>query len=221
MKYNYLIIAFILSFITTTSKAQDFNRIYFEVDAVSKISVGETKRDQINYEQNFSIDVPRISIHENPVYGLNFSFNYKLNSNFSAGLGSGINFLFEERPDFQNEFHNKIMLPVFARLRYQTDLNTQLFFLSDLNAGYQFVDFKYGNTENGYLFQESGGLLLNLDLGLGLEISKFTPILKVGYELNQINHKDSLGWITNYDYDDMVEYSTYYHLLKISLSLKF
>ncbi len=221
MKYNYLIIAFIFSLLTITSKAQDLERVYFEVDAVSKISIGETKRDQINYEQNFSIDVPRISTHENPIYGLNFSFNYKLNSHFTAGLGSGINFVFEERPDFQNEYHNKILLPFFARLRYQTDLNTNLIFLSDLNAGYQYIDFRHGNTESGYLFQESGGLLINLDLGLGLNISKFTPIFKVGYELNQTNHKDSLGWITNYNYDDMVEYATYYHLLKFSLSLNF
>ena len=102
MKYNYLIIAFIFSLLTITSKAQDLERVYFEVDAVSKISIGEKKRDQINYEQNFSIDVPRISTHENPIYGLNFSFNYKLNSHFTAGLGSCINLVFEERTDFQN-----------------------------------------------------------------------------------------------------------------------
>ena len=220
MKFNYFIFTLLILFITNTSKAQDLDRIYFEVDAVSKISVGETKRDQINYEPNFSIDIPRISTHENPIYGLNFSFNYQLNPNFAAGLGSGVNFVFEERPDLENEFHNKILIPFFARLRYQTDLNTNLFFLSDLNAGYQYLNFKHGNTENGYLFEESGGLLLNVDLGLGLKIAKFTPLLKVGYELNQFNNKNSLGWIPEYNYEDMIDYETYYHLLKISLSLR-
>ena len=105
-------------------------------------------------------------------------------------------------------------------MRYQTDLNTKFVFISDLNAGYQYVNFKHGNTQNGYLFQESGGLLLNVDLGLGLKMTKFTPILKVGYELNQFNNKNSLGWISEYNYEDIIDYKTYYHLLKISLSLR-
>ena len=220
MKYNYLLLALIFSFLTTSTSAQDFGRIFFEAEAVSKISIGEAKREQLNYEQNFSLDVPRISTFEDPVYGLNFSLHYKLNPHFSAGLGSGINFVFEERPDFQDEYHNKILLPFFARLRYQTDINSRLLFLSDLNAGYQYLDFRHGSTENGYLFQESGGLLLNLDLGIGLNLARFTPIFKLGYELNQTSHTDSLRWNTDYSYSDKVEYTTYYHFLKFSLSLK-
>ncbi len=219
MNYNYLIVALLLSFLTIESTAQDLEKVFFEVDAVTKISIGETKRENISYQTIFSIDVPRISHHENPIYGLNFSFNYRLNKNISAGIGSGVNFVFEQRPDFQNEYHNKIMLPFFVRLRYQTEISNNLSFLTDLNTGYQYIDFKHGHTEKGYLFQESGGLLLNLDVGLGLHVSKFTPIIKVGYELNQHNHQNSLGWITNYSYDDIIEYTNYYHLLKFSLSL--
>lgn len=220
MKSTYLIFTLLILLITNTSKAQDLNKINIEIDAVSKISVGETKRDQINYQSNFSLDIPRISTYENPIYGLNFSFNYQLNKNFAAGLGSGVNSTFEERPDFENEYHNKILIPFFARFRYQTNLNTNLIFLSDVNAGYQYLDFKHGHTEHGYLFEESGGLLLNVDLGLGLKIGKFTPVLKAGYELNQFNHKNSLGWMPDYNYDDMIDYKTYYHLVKISLSLR-
>ncbi|MDT0689160.1 hypothetical protein RM549_05150 [Salegentibacter sp. F188] len=220
MKFNYIIFTFLFLFITNTSKAQDLNKIFLEAEAVTKYSVGETKRDVIYYEPSFTIDVPQISTHKNPIYGLNISLNYQLNSNFSAGFGSGLNFVFEQRPDFANEYHTKIMAPFFARFRYQTDLSTNLIFISDINAGYQYVDFKHGNTENGFLFQESGGLLLNLDLGLGLKIAKFTPLLKAGYELNQSNHENSLGWIAGYNYEDKIEYRTYYHLLKLSLSLR-
>lgn len=220
MKFNYLIFTLIFLFITNTSKAQDLDRIFFEIDAVTKVSIGQEKRDLIYYEPNHTVDVPKISTHEYFINGLNFSFSYKLNKNFSAGLGSGLNFVFEERPGLRNEYHYKIMLPFFARFRYQTNLNNNFLFLSDLNAGYQSNHFKYGNTENGYLFIERGGLLLNFDLGLGMEISKFTPILKVGYELNQLNNENSLGQLPQYNYEDKIRFTTYYHLLKVSFSLK-
>ncbi|MDT0645435.1 hypothetical protein RM545_01930 [Zunongwangia sp. F260] len=220
MRFNYIIFILLFLFITNTSTAQDLNKIFLEAEAVTKYSVGETKRDIIYYETNFTIDVPQISSHENPIYGLNISLSYQLSSNFSAGFGSGLNFVFERRPDFLNEYHTKIMAPFFGRFRFQTSVSPSLIFISDINAGYQYLDFKHGNTPNGFLFQESGGLLLNLDLGLGLKIAKFTPLLKAGYELNQFNHENSLGWIAGYNYEDKIEYTTYYHLLKLSLSLR-
>jgi hypothetical protein len=186
---------------------------------VSKISIGETSRTRIDFPPNFSVNVPRVSNHENPIYGLNVSLNYRLNTNFSAGMGTGVNFVFERHPDARNAFHHKVMLPFFGRLRYHKDINSNWLFLSDLNAGYQYIDFRHGYAENTYLFREKGGLLLNLDLGLGMKIHKFTPIFKVGYELNQSTLINRLDWLTDNPPVDQIEYHTYYHLLKFSLSL--
>ena len=218
MKYTYLFLIPLFIIITNSSTAQNLNRIYFEADAVTKISVGETSRARIDYPPNFSVNVPRVSNHENPIYGLNVSLNYRLNSNFSAGMGTGVNFVFERRPDARNAFHDKVMIPFFGRLRYHKDINPKWLILSDLNAGYQYIDFRHGYTDTGYLYREKGGLLLNLDFGLGLKIHKFTPIFKIGYELNQSSHINKVDWITTTSVDQ-IDYKTYYHLLKFSLSL--
>lgn len=63
---------------------------------------------------------------------------------------------------------------------------------------------------------------MNFNIGVGKKIDRFTPILKIGYELNQFTHENSLGWIgnSNLDYQDKIKYKTYYHLVKISLSIK-
>lgn len=217
------IFLFSITFILSNSlNGQILDKIYLEGDAVTKFSVGKESREIIRYRENLTVNVPKNSRFDNPVYGINLSLNYKLNNTFSTGIGSGINVVEQqEHPVIGNEYYTKVLLPFFLRFRYQKDISENWKFISDLNAGYQYTDFRYGNSEEGFDFQEKGGLLANLDLGIGRNIGKYTSFIKLGYELNQFNHEDSLGWIDNtLDFNDKVEYKTYFHLLKLSLTIQ-
>ena len=219
MVKKYLFIAVLLiSFIST---AQDINKIYLEADFNTKISIGETSREIVMYD-NISVDVPKVSHFNNAVYGITLSMNYQLLKNFAAGVGSGVNFaLYDNHPVLANEYQHRIFIPFFLRLRGQKLLGSKSFILSDLNAGYNYANSSFGNSQNGYHFKERGGYLLNLNLGIGTKIYRFTPIFKVGYELNQFSHENSLEWIgSGMSYDDKVKFKTYYHLLTFSLSMK-
>jgi len=95
--------------------------------------------------------------------------------------------------------------------------------LSDVKMGYQLSDYRYENTKYGFNFKESGGLLLGFDVGLGRNLVRYTPIIKIGYELIQFSHEDSLlGWVksSGLSYFDKIYYKAYYNLLKVSLSVK-
>lgn len=208
--------------LSNSLSGQILDQIYLEADAVTKFSVGKESRETIRYRENLSVNVPKNSRFDNIVYGINMSLNYKLNDPFSIGIGSGINVVeAEKHPVIGYEHYTKVLLPFFFRFRYQTDISEKWKFLSDLNAGYQYTDFRYGNTEEGFDFQEKGGLLANIDLGIGRNYGKYTSFFKLGYELNQFQHEDSLRWIDNaLDYNDKVEYKTYFHFIKLSLTIQ-
>ena len=217
---NFILLLFL--FIFSTSVNAQFERIFIEGDAVTKFAVGKEKRENIQYRENINVNVPKVSKFDNPILGLNFSINYKLNKDFSAGIGSGINVIQEERnPVFSEEYDDNILFPVFLKFRYQKIFSEKWLFLTDLNGGYQFSNHEYAYTPDGFNFKETGGFLGNIDLGIGLNLGKYTPIIKLGYEINQFKHENSLGWIDDsLDHQDKVEYSTYYNLIKFSLSLK-
>ncbi len=212
----------ITCFFTNSINGQIFDKISLEGDAVTKFSIGNESREVIQYRDNLSVNVPKNSKFDNLVYGINLSLNYKLNNSFSTGIGSGINVVeAESHPVIGSEYYSKVLLPFYLRFRYQMDIAENWKILSDLNAGYQYTDFRYGNSEEGFDFQEKGGLLANVDLGIGRTIGKYTSFFKLGYEINQFQHEDSLGWLNDtLDYDDKVEYKTYYHLLKLSLTIQ-
>lgn len=216
------IILFILIVCSPSLNAQIFDKIFIEGDAVTKFSVGKETRDSFKYRDNITIDVPNKSKFDSPVVGLNFSLNYKFNEKFSTGLGSGINIIKNQKhPIVSNEYYDKILFPLFVKFRYQKQFFENWVFLIDLNGGYQLSDFRYGNSNEGFDFQMKGGFLANIDLGIGKDLGKYTPILKLGYEINQFRHEDSLGWIDDsLQYNDKIEYKTYYHLIKLSLSIQ-
>jgi len=209
--------------ISLVLSAQESNKFYIETGFLTKISVGKPTRNTINYKPGVNANVPEISKFRNPVFGVGFNVNYNFNDHFSSGVGVNINIeKFENHPVIAYEYYDKVLIPLYLRIRYQNEIKTNWFLLSDLYFGYQFSDFKYWNTVNGFYFQESGGLLLGFDIGFGGKLGRYKPIFKIGYELNQFSHEDSLGWIGAPDlsYFDKVYYKTYYHLAKISLSLK-
>jgi hypothetical protein len=213
---------FSITFILSNSlSSQVLDRIYIEGDAVTKFSIGKESRQIIHYRENSSLNLPKNSRFNNSVYGINLSLNYKLNSIFSLGIGSGINVVeTEKHPLLGGEYYSKVLLPFFLRFRYQKNISEKWKILSDLNVGYQFTNFRYGNSEEGFDFQEEGGVLANIDLGIGKNIGKYTAFFKLGYELNQFQNKVSLRSIDNtIENNEKVEYKTYFHLVKLSLTI--
>lgn len=202
--------------------AQELNKFFIETELKAKFSVGETTSRTINIKPGFDVGVPKLSKHRNPVYGIGFNLNYNLNKHFSTGVGLGINISkFEHHPLVADEYYDKVMIPMYLRIRYQNQFCDNWFFLSDLNGGYQYVDHRFGYSGIGYDYSESGGLLIGFDIGIGKDLGKYTPIFKLGYELNQFSNEASLGWSDpDFNYDDKVYFNTYYHLIKCSLSLK-
>lgn len=221
MKKYFLLILFCS--LCLTSSAQILDDIFFETSFVTKFSVGEETRKNISYQPGINTNVPKISKFDNRIHGLNLTANYALDDVFSMGIGAGVSFAkMESHPIVSNEYLDKVFIPVFLRFRYQKYYSGNWTFLSEVNGGYQFYKFVYGYSGQGFDFKETGGLLLNFNIGVGKKIDRFTPILKIGYELNQFTHENSLGWIgnSNLDYQDKIKYKTYYHLVKISLSIK-
>lgn len=212
----------LLCILSLNGFTQNLDKIYFEVDFNTKISIGEPTRRTINYASGVTANVPKKSTFDSPVYGINLSVNYKINNNISLGFGSGLNFVKNEtHPVITNEYLDKTFIPLYAKFTYQFDLDNNWDLSPTLNLGYQHYDFNYGNTKDGFTFREKGGLLTNLDIGIGKKIGKYKPIFKVGYELNSFHHKNRLK--LTYDklnYNEKVNFTTYYHLIKLSLSIR-
>lgn len=193
------------------------------MDYVTKFSVGNETREDIVYQPGVSANVPKNSKFSTPVQGLNFTLNYSFTEALSAGVGSGFNFVqLERHPVAGGECMDKTFIPVYSRFSHNWNFNSGILFLSNINAGYQFYNFRFSNSENGFRYKDTGGLLLNFNIGVGKTIGKFTPFLKVGYEFNQFSHEMSLDWIgdPSLTYEDKIKYKTNYHLINLSLSLR-
>ena len=214
----------ILIVFSTTVKAQVRDKIFLEGEAVTKFSVGKETRNVLKYQENVTMHVPRRQRYDGPVLGINASINYRLINLLSVGIGGGINVVQDIHPFTAHQYRDRVMFPLFLKLGYENKISQNWTFLTDLNAGVQLHYYGYGySLENdGYDFQERGGLLANIDLGIGRDIGKYTAFLKLGYEINEFRHEDSLGWLNFQDlsYEDKIEYKTYYQLLKVSFSIR-
>ncbi len=217
---NKSVLLLFLCLASNSLEAQILDKLYLEGDAVKKFSVGKETRDNFEYH-NINFDVPKSTKFDSPVFGLNLSVNYQLSKSFVVGIGSGINVVHKDKhPVLPNEYYDKIMLPLFGKLRYQNQFSGNWLFITDLNAGHQLSQFLYGYSNDEYNFEEKGGLIANLDLGIGKTIGRYTPILKLGYEINYFKRITSLGWIDESLTDnDKIEYKIYYDLIKLSLSI--
>lgn len=208
----------------TSSYGQILKKINFEAEFVKKISIGKTTRKNINYEPSISANVPENAEFNNPVNGINFSVNYLINTNFSIGVASGINTVkYENNPLTSGEYYDKVMFPLFGQIKYQKIFTNNWSVFSDLKGGYQFYKSYFGNTENGFFYKEKGGLLLGIDIGFAKKINKFTPQIKIGYELNKFSNESSLGNgnnVNGLNFNDKISFDTYYNLLTFSIGLK-
>lgn len=217
------ILPILMCFLSLSTSAQFLDKIYLEPEYVIKFSVGEATNRSFVYNNTLQVNVPERSRFNYPVQGLNLTIGYALSDRFSVGVGSGIHVAkFENHPLIGSEYFDSVFLPLYLRLRYQKDFSNQWMLLTDLDGGYQFYHVLWGNREEGFLFEGQGGLLLNLNVGIGKEINRFTPILKIGYELNQFSNEASLGMFPSLelDYNDKVFYKSYYHLIRVSLSIQ-
>ena len=220
---KFLFVVFILSSFSVTINAQDFEKFSLEPDFHIKFSLGEQTRKTINYQPGITFNVPEQENYLSPVYGIGFKLNYSLNQKFSMGVGSGIDIVkFDMHPIISDEYYDRIMLPLLLKVRYQSALTGNWLLLSEVSTGYQFFDFRYGNTQEGFLYQESGGFIFGFDVGIGKKVGKYLPIFKVGYEFNQFASEFSLGTFPGFDldYQDKVFYKSRYHLIETSLSIK-
>ncbi|MDT0678275.1 hypothetical protein [Autumnicola musiva] len=222
LNYNYSLLL-ILCIFSSSLNAQFLENIYLEGEAVTKYSIGKESRRIIQYRENVSVDVPKNSRFDSPVYGINFSLNYRFNNSLSAGVGSGINFVKDQsHPYLAYEYYDKLMVPMILKVNYNMGISENWKILSELNGGIQLNEFAYGNSRQGFYIKEHGGLLAGVKAGIGRKVGKYTAILKFGYEWNQLTHEDSLGWYDNneFDYSDIIEYETNYHLLNVSLAIR-
>lgn len=222
MKKIYSLLIFMT--LGASTYAQILEKISFEFEYIKKISVGEPTRKNINYKPSVSVNVPENAEFNNPVDGINFSINYLMNNSFSMGIASGINIVkYENNPLTSGEYYDKVMFPLFGQIKFQKLFTNNWSVFSDLKGGYQFYKSYFGNTKNGFFYKEKGGLLLGIDIGLTKKIKKFTPQIKIGYELNKFSNESSLGNgnnVSGLNYDDKISFDTYYNLLTFSIGLK-
>ncbi|MDT0644709.1 hypothetical protein RM553_17850 [Zunongwangia sp. F363] len=221
-KRNYFLLL-ILCIFSSSLNAQFLEKIYLEGEAVTKYSIGKESRRSIQYQDNITVNVPENSRFDAPVYGIGFSLNYRFNHSFSAGVGSGINFVKDQgHPYMANENYDKLMIPMIIKLNYDLDISENWKIVSELNGGIQLNEAAYGNSPQGFYFKEHGGMLAGVKAGIGRKVGKYAAVLKIGYEWNQLTNENSLGWY-NYDgltYNDIIEYKTNYHLLNVSLAVR-
>lgn len=224
MKKVLITQAILLFMCNTILPAQNPSKIQIDVEAPIKFSVGYKTQQQFNYKDLVTITTPKFDIYRNPVFGLNLSVLYRLNESFKIGIGSGINAeFFDDYPFIDNEYYNRLMIPVFGKLRYERKYNEKINVLSDLDFGYQVFDNRMLNDSNGFYFLDKGGFLSGIDLGAEYMIANYKLYLKAGYEINQYNHTMRLDWSSvsylNLTPDDKISYRSYFHVFKLTFGI--
>jgi len=100
--------------------------------------------------------------------GFNFINGYRINPNFSAGIGVGVNYYLDDKSYF---------IPVFADLRAHYDIGHISPFVS-FDIGYSF------DASNSF---KGMGILINPSTGVGFKISESNEILVgIGYQMQGI-----------------------------------
>jgi len=220
---NYkLILTILLSLQIFSLSSQNANSFFITADVQTKFSIGTPTRDIIEYSPDIIVNVPKVSLFRNPVYGINLSMNYILDRSFSVGIGAGLNVAKHEyNPVNFDEYYDKVMIPIYLRFNYEYNLQKEWMILSNINLGYQFSDQNFNNTENGFILQQKGGVIAGIDIGAGKKVNRFSPYMKLGYEFNYFNNEHSVVEMGFEDavYSDKISYRRYYHSLKLSLGI--
>ena len=202
--------------------AQNQSKIQIDVEAPLKFSVGYKTQQQFDYKGLATITAPQFNTYRNPVFGFNLSALYRLSESFKIGIGSGINGeFFDESAFVANEYYNRLMVPVYGKLRYQSTIKEKIIVLSDINFGYQIFDNRMLNDSNGYYFIDKGGLMSGVDVGAGYIIANYKLYLKLGYEINQYNHTMRLDWgsLPYLTSADKINYKSYFHIFIFTIGI--
>ena len=222
---KYIIFAVIIIAFNSIIVAQDKGKVQFGVEVPVKISIGKDTRQIFNYKGIETLNYPYYTSYRNPVYGINLGVMYGLSKSFKIGVSAGLNGeYFETNPIFINEYYNMMMIPVYGKIRYEKNLKGKITLMADLNAGYQFFDNRFENDTSGFYFTDTGGFLGGIDLGAAYRTSKYMFSLKLGYEMNIYSHAYRLDWgvhPANITQNDIVNFYTFYRLLKVTVGINF
>jgi hypothetical protein len=221
-KLSFFVTLICVLFCSFLGSAQTARKYSFTTAFSSKFSIGEEVRSTILYEPGFTINYPKVSTYDNPVYCLEFGPNYDVSKLFNVGFATGIAVAQNVgNPLTSNQYFNRVMFPLSIHVGYLADLGPQVRLIPKYKVGYQFLSSQFGYTDEGFLYEQSGGLMMALGVELSRRIGDYWPSINIGYELNVIQSDVSLGWIDGYDYNDKYQFSTSYHLFNIGIGLKY
>lgn len=223
MKKAFILYFFLFGLI---SFGQSTSKLSVETEYQFKFSVGNPSTQSFSLIRNLDVELPYISTYGYPVNQLNLTFNYAFAKRFSAGLGFGFGFVkFEPVPLNPNSYYDKLLVPMYARVRYNVPLKNNWFVLAEADGGYQYSSNRWDYIDDVHDFrtQENGGAMFGASIGLGIQTKKYQPIIKIGYEFNQFKrqyvYKFTDNWLpTEYQ---IVNIYTYYNLLKLGVSIGF
>lgn len=139
----------------------------------------------------------------------------------NIGIASGINVL--KHHYYGEAITDKVGIPLYFTLGNKIPLKRDWHLLTDMNIGYQFIDIyqNYSYQDKVWQYQQSGGILAGVDIGVVKSTKKYSPSIKLGYEFNKFKNIEHLGVeIENRPLEKVVYYS-YCHLLKIGVAINF
>jgi len=218
--------AFLVLFLVAIGARAQEARFFIETDYQLKFSVGKASTQSFSLIRNLDVDLPYVSRYGYPVNALNVTFNYSIFKNVSAGLGFGFSFVkFEPVPLSSSSYYDKLMAPLYLRLRYTLPLKNNFFVLAEVDGGYQYSSNRWEFIEDAGDFKtkENGGAMFGASFGFGIKTKKYQPLLKVGYEFTQFNRQYIYTFTNNWlpTVYQSVNINTYYNLIKLSLAIKF
>lgn len=203
-----------------SSFAQSSDKWFFETEFITKFSFGQEVREDFQYEPGFMINYPSTSTFEQPQFTLLCTPGLNLSNHLAAGISTGIGIqLYEPSPLSASAYAHRIMFPLYGRIAYSVYTKSWAI-IPEGKLGYQFSNTGFGWTDEGFLYEVTGGFLAGLGLRFAKNISKYTLSLSMGYELNQYKSNVSLGWVPGYDYTDQYTFNTNYHFLWVGAGIK-
>lgn len=184
----------LLSFVIASHPgyAQHSDKLSLDIAFTSKISLGKPTRNVIQYDPATTVNVPARSVYNNPEYSLEAGINYHVSGGAYIGLASGISVVkFENHPIASAQYYDRVMFPLVLKAGYQNDIGKSWFYNLDLAAGQKFADFRFTNTDEGFLFLESGGLMGYASAGISKAIGKYRPFL--AWDMRSINFRTRIA----------------------------
>ena len=207
----------------TVLVAQGENRLSFQTTLSLKYSIGSELRKNMQYAPAFNINYPVRLLYNSPVYSLEVTAKYKFYPKVIAGLFTGIAVVKNEKDPWSTvpRFFDRVLFPVGIVMNYSHQVGENLKIEPEVRLGYQFSKANFGYTEFGFSYEQSGGMLYGVGIGLSRQVGEVTPGLYLGYELNRLQNDASLWLHTEYDFQDRFRFKSTYHLLRLGFNIKF